>query len=191
MKSEEACSSELRRYDKDLAEAGALVCWENGEGLLRYVGPTTDASACGCFIWLAGPHKGTYATYKAGDLRMAPAGFRPDGWYWVRMLGWGGQYESWVPAEWSQSSRSWASSRFSGIPESHMRVGTALIPPSQDAASSAGTAPPGLTPWTLTEEALIARQRVLEDELEANEQEHRAYDEELQMVYAEQDRRRK
>ena len=31
--------SSLAPYDKALAESGALVCWDNGDGPLRYVGP--------------------------------------------------------------------------------------------------------------------------------------------------------
>lgn len=51
---------------------------------------------------------------------------RPDGWYWVRKMGWGEQYGEWLPAEWKQEFRSWASTRFSGIPDSEMIVGTPL-----------------------------------------------------------------
>lgn len=119
----------LAPYNKQLAEVGALVCWENGDGPLRYVGPATDAAACGCFVWLAGRHKGTYAAYLASDLRMAPEPFRTDGWYWVRKLGFGGQYGDWVPAAWKQESKSWASTQFSGIPDAEMIVGECLISP--------------------------------------------------------------
>lgn len=41
-----------------------------------------------------------------------------------------------------------------------------------------------------TSEELLARQRLLESEIEANEEENRAYQSELDKVYAEQDRRR-
>ncbi len=116
----------LPPYDKELAQAGALVCWDNGDGPLRYVGPSTDQSCCGCFVWLAGPHKGSYASYRSGDLRMAPTPFRPDGWYWVRKKGGGDEYGDWVPAEWKQESKSWASTQFSGIPDSEMIVGEQL-----------------------------------------------------------------
>ena len=119
-------SKALKPYNRKLAEAGALVCWENGDGPMRYVGPATDAAACGCFVWLAGLHKGTYASYLAGDLRMAADPFRPDGWYWVRKAGWGDQYGPWTPAEWRQESRSWFSTQFSGIPDSEMIVGKRL-----------------------------------------------------------------
>lgn len=77
----------LPPYDKTLAEAGALVCWDNGDGPLRYVGPTTDQSCCGCFLWIGGRHNGKYAAYKAADLRMASQPFRANGWYWVRKSG--------------------------------------------------------------------------------------------------------
>ena len=119
----------LPPYDKTLVEAGALVCWDNGDGPLRYVGPTTDQSCCGCFLWIGGRHKGAYATYKSSDLRMAPQPFRPDGWYWVRKKGWGDTYEDWAPAEWKQEFRSWASTKFSGIPDSEMIVGEQLTIP--------------------------------------------------------------
>lgn len=119
--------SDFAPYNKELAEAGALVCWENGDGPLRYVGPATDAAACGCFLWLEGHHKGSYAAYLASDLRMAPKAFRPNGWYWVRKVGWGDEYGEWVPAEWRQEFRSWASTQFSGIPDFEMIVGEALV----------------------------------------------------------------
>lgn len=119
----------LKPYDRGLAEAGALVCWENGDGPLRFVGPAADAAACGCFMWLGGRHKGKYGAYLASDLRMAPAPFRADGWYWVRKEGWGGEYGEWQPAEWRQESRSWASTRFSGIPDAEMIVGERLETP--------------------------------------------------------------
>lgn len=41
-----------------------------------------------------------------------------------------------------------------------------------------------------TPEELLARQRLLESEIEANEEENRACQAELDKVYAEQDRRR-
>lgn len=119
--------SALPPYDKALAEAGALVCWDNGDGPLRYIGPTTDQSYCGCFLWVGGAHNGKYASYKSSDLRMAPHPFRPNGWYWVRKSGWGDQYGEWVPAEWRQESRSWYSTLFSGIPDAEMIVGEPLV----------------------------------------------------------------
>lgn len=122
-------SAGLSPYDRVLAESGALVCWENGDGPLRYVGPATDAAACGCFVWLGGRHKGTYAAYLASDLRMAPVPFRLDGWYWVRKSGWGDQYGPWTPAEWRQASRAWYSTQFSGIPEAEVIVGERLTAP--------------------------------------------------------------
>lgn len=125
-------SNSFAPYNKELAEAGALVCWENGDGPLRYVGPATDAASCGCFLWLAGANKGTYAAYPANDLRMAPGAFRSDGWYWVRKAGWGDQYGSWVPAEWKQESKSWASTQFGGIPDSEMIVGDRLVGPANN-----------------------------------------------------------
>ena len=123
----------LKPYDCSLAEAGALACWENGDGLLRYVGPATDAAACGCFLWISGRHKGTYAACLASDLRMAIEPFRMDGWYWVRKLGWGEQYGDWTPAEWKQESKSWSSTQFSGIPDSEFIIGERLVYQSDDA----------------------------------------------------------
>jgi hypothetical protein len=123
--------SVLPQYDKALAEAGALVCLDNGDGPLRYVGQTTDQTGCCCFLWVGGCHKGLYAIYNPSNLRMAPQSFRKDGWYWVRMLGWGDKYGDWVPAEWRQASKSWYSTLFSGIPDSEMIVGAALASPSK------------------------------------------------------------
>lgn len=54
---------------------------------------------------------------------------RPDGWYWVRKKSWGDDYGDWVPAEWKQEFRSWASTRFSGIPDSEMVVGERITAP--------------------------------------------------------------
>lgn len=122
----------LKPYNSALAEAGALVCWENGDGPLRYVGPATDAAACGCFMWIAGHHKGTYAAYLSSDLRMAPSVFRSNGWYWVKKKGWGEQYGDWEPAEWRQESKSWYSITFSGIPDSEMIVGEPLVAPTDN-----------------------------------------------------------
>lgn len=45
-------------------------------------------------------------------------------------------------------------------------------------------------PKTMTPEALTARQKLLESEIDANEEEARMYQEELNQVYAEQDRRK-
>ena len=120
-------------YKRELAESGALVCWENGDGPLRFVGPATDAAACGCFLWLGGRYKGTYSAYLACDLRMAPEANRPDGWYWVRKHGWGDSYGDWLPAEWRQEFKSWASTKFSGIPDSEMIVGDRLFCPAANA----------------------------------------------------------
>lgn len=124
----------LPSYDKAAAEAGALVCWENGDGPLRYVGPATDLSCCGCFLWLGGPHKGTYACYQTANLRMAPFPFRPDGWYFVRKKGWGDKYDDWIPAEWRQESKSWHSTHFGGIPDSEMIVGERIPAPVTEGA---------------------------------------------------------
>ena len=121
-------STTLKPYDASLAESGALVCWENGDGPLRYIGPATDAAACGCFLWVGGGrHKGTYASYLASDLRMATEPFRFNGWYWVRKAGWGDLYGDWTPAEWKQESKSWSSTQFSGTPDSEFIVGERLI----------------------------------------------------------------
>lgn len=123
-------TQELPLYDPAAAEAGALVCWDNGDGPLRRVGPATDASCCGCFLWLGGRHRGTYASYMASDLRMAPAPFREDGWYWVRKSDWGeNNYGPWTPAEWRQEAKSWYSNLFSGIPDGEMIVGDRLLAP--------------------------------------------------------------
>lgn len=122
----------LAPYSRELAEAGALVCWDNGDGPLRFVGPATDAAACGCFLWLGGRHKGSYGTYLSSDLRMAPTPFRADGWYWVRKLCFGGQYSAWAPAEWRHEFRSWSSTQFSGIPDSEMIVGERLVGPANN-----------------------------------------------------------
>lgn len=43
---------------------------------------------------------------------------------------------------------------------------------------------------TATPEALTARQKLLENEIEANEEENRMFQAELDQIYAEQDRRR-
>ena len=43
---------------------------------------------------------------------------------------------------------------------------------------------------TLTPEALAARQQLLENEIDANEEESRQFQAELDQIYAEQDRRR-
>jgi hypothetical protein len=123
----------LTPYNKELAQSGALVCWENGDGPLRYVGPATDAAASGCFLWLAGCHRGTYAAYHASELRMAPDAFRSNGWYFVRKKTWGDQYDDWVPAEWRQESKSWYSTKFSGIPDSEVIVGERLEVPVSNA----------------------------------------------------------
>jgi hypothetical protein len=47
--------------------------------------------------------------------KRSPEVTRSDGWYWVQKKGWGDTYEDWVPAEWKQEFKSWASTRFSGI----------------------------------------------------------------------------
>ncbi|CAI10417.1 hypothetical protein p1D17 (plasmid) [Aromatoleum aromaticum EbN1] len=43
---------------------------------------------------------------------------------------------------------------------------------------------------TATPEELTARQKLLESEIEANEEENRMFQEELDKIYAEQDKRR-
>lgn len=51
---------------------------------------------------------------------------RSDGWYFVRKLALRGEYTDWTPAEWRQESKAWYSSRFSGIPDTEMIVGSAI-----------------------------------------------------------------
>ena len=62
----------LRPFDLEAAKNGALVCWMDEGGPLRYVGKATCGADTACFEWIGGTHKGTFETYSNTNLRMSP-----------------------------------------------------------------------------------------------------------------------
>lgn len=62
----------LRPFDLEAAKRGEAVCWHDAVEEMRYVGPSTGDGTAGCFEWLEGKHVGTFETYPASAIRMAP-----------------------------------------------------------------------------------------------------------------------
>lgn len=57
------------------------------------------------------------------------AATRKRGWYWIRLLDFGGTYGPWTPALWRPEFKSWASAEFSGIPDSGVLLGAEIESP--------------------------------------------------------------